>query len=72
MKSCARPWDHGEIFANVSNGGAGIGINAKTMGNMHIPEKSGAESGALEVLERWPYLTPSQVEAILNIIRDSF
>ncbi len=24
VKSCARPCDHGEIFANVSNGGAGI------------------------------------------------
>ena len=52
------------------NGGAGIGINQKTMGNIPFLEKSGAESGALEVLERWSQLTPLQIEAILSIVRE--
>ena len=29
-----------------------------------------SESGSLEVLELWPHLTPSQVEAILRIVRE--
>ena len=51
------------------NGGAGIRTNAKTKGNSAFLEKSGAESGALEVLELWSHLTPSQIEAILSIVR---
>ncbi len=51
------------------NGGAGIRTNVKTKGNSAFLEKSGAESGALEVLERWSQLTPSQIEAILSIVR---
>lgn len=49
---------------------AGIRTNAKTKENSAFLEKSGAESGALEVLERWPYLSPSQIEAILSIVRE--
>ena len=52
------------------NGGAGIRTNAKTKGNSAFLEKSGAESGALEVLERWSQLTPLQIEAILSIVRE--
>ena len=51
------------------SGAEGIRINAKTKGNSAFLEKSGAESGALEVLERWSQLTPSQIEAILSIVR---
>ena len=52
------------------SGGAGIGINQKTMGNIPFLEKSGAESGALEVLELWPHLSLSQAEAIVRIVRE--
>ena len=52
------------------NGGAGIRTNAKNKGNSAFLEKSGAESGALEVLERWSQLTPLQIEAILSIVRE--
>ena len=52
------------------SGGAGIRTNAKTKGNSAFLEKSGAESGALEVLERWSQLTPPQIEAILSIVRE--
>ena len=51
------------------SGAEGIRINAKTKGNSAFVEKSGAESGALEVLELWSHLTPSQIEAILSIVR---
>ena len=52
------------------SGGAGIRTNAKTKGNSAFLEKSGAESGALEVLELWSHLTPSQIEAIVRIVRE--
>ena len=52
------------------SGGAGIGINQKTMGNIPFLEKSGAESGALEVLQRWQHLTTPQREAIVRIARE--
>ena len=29
-----------------------------------------SESGSLEVLELWPHLSPSQIEAILRIVRE--
>ena len=29
-----------------------------------------SESGSIEVLELWPHLTPSQIEAILRIVRE--
>ena len=53
------------------SGAEGIRTNAKTPGNTAFLEKSGAESGALEVLELWPHLSLSQAEAILRIVRES-
>ena len=50
------------------SGAEGIRTNAKTPGNTAFLEKSGAESGALEVLELWPHLSLSQAEAIVRIV----
>ena len=52
------------------SGAEGIRINAKTKGNSAFLEKSGAESGALEVVELWPHLSLSQAKAILRIVRE--
>jgi|GEM_PF-2666152 len=52
------------------SGAEGIRTNAKTPGNTAFLEKSGAESGALEVLELWPHLSLSQAEAIVRIVRE--
>ena len=52
------------------SGAEGIRTNAKTQGNTAFLEKSGAESGALEVLELWPHLSLSQAEAIVRIVRE--
>ena len=51
------------------SGAEGIRTNAKKPGNTAFLEKSGAESGALEVLELWPHLSLSQAEAIVRIVR---
>ena len=40
-------------------------------GNTALSNLGVSESGALEVLELWPHLTPSQVEAIVRIVRES-
>ena len=52
------------------SGAEGIRINAKNTENIAFLEKSGAESGALEVLELWPHLSLSQIEAILRIVQE--
>ena len=52
------------------SGAEGIRTNAKTPGNTAFLEKSGAEYGALEVLELWPHLSLSQAEAIVRILRE--
>ena len=52
------------------SGAEGIRTNAKTPGNTAFLEKSGAESGALEVLQRWEHLTTPQREAIVRIVRE--
>ena len=52
------------------SGAEGIRTNAKTPGNTAFLEKSGAEYGALEVLELWPHLSLSQAEAIVRIVRE--
>jgi len=52
------------------SGAEGIRTNAKTPGNTAFLENSGAESGALEVLELWPHLSLSQAEAIVRILRE--
>jgi hypothetical protein len=66
----AIPCEPQALTAKGLSGAEGIRINAKTKGNSAFLEKSGAESGALEVMELWPRLSPSQIEAILRIIRD--
>ena len=66
----AIPCESQVLTAKGLSGAEGIRINAKTKGNSAFLEKSGAESGALEVLERWSQLTPLQIEAILSIVRE--
>ena len=58
------------LTAKGLSGAEGIRTNAKTPGNSAFLEKSGAESGALEVLELWPHLSLSQAEAIVRIVRE--
>ena len=64
------PCESQVLTAKGLSGAEGIRTNAKTPGNTAFLEKSGAESGALEVLELWPHLSLSQAEAIVRIVRE--
>jgi len=66
----AIPCESQVLTAKGLSGAEGIRTNAKTKGNSAFLKKSSAKSGALEVLERWSQLTPSQIEAILRIVRE--
>ena len=66
----AIPCESQVLTAKGLSGAEGIRINAKTKGNSAFLEKSGAESGALEVLELWPHLSLSQAAAIVRIVRE--
>jgi len=54
----------------LKNGEGGIRIDSNSCGIIASSKKSGAESGALEVLELWPHLSLSQAEAIVRIVRE--